>query len=84
MVSSLKKNTIEKIHDSIRSLFSSLKPRCKAIATPFSEIGHAEMTQIFSESTQALSRTGSYCGSGSVRSGAAKRRCALRALIGGL
>ena len=67
MVTSLKKNTIEKIHDSIRSLFSSLKPRCKAIATPFSEIGHAEMTQIFRESTaQALSRTGSYSGGGSV------------------
>ena len=59
------KNTIEKIHDSIGSLFGSLKPRCKAITTPFSDIGHAEMTQIFSESTaQALSRTGSYYGSG--------------------
>jgi hypothetical protein len=47
--------------------FSSLKPRGKAIATPFSEIGHAEMTQIFSESTaQALGRTGSYSSGGSV------------------
>ncbi len=29
-----------------------LKPRCNAIAAQFLDIGHAEMTQIFSEPTE--------------------------------